>query len=184
VTLVEGEATTMSETIASDASPSDAEERWERFAKWLTDARAMLGLTRSEFSRQVGVSFQTVTHLETVHRMVSGSYRLPNPDDRTMFKLAQGLTRLGRPTQPEELFTMIGGRARERAPVGPLDEEATRRRAGTDARLRRLEEQHEQAMAELARLRRLVEGQPGEADQPGPVPVPDPEAQPRRRAGS
>lgn len=168
-----------------------AEARWEALADWLTKTRSDLGLSRSELARETGVgfqrpiSFQTLTHLETVHRMVSGRYRLPNPQDNTIHQLARTLTRLGRKTEPDELFSMVGGRSRERAPIGPLDEEATRKRAGTDARLRRLEEQHEQAMAEIARLQQLVEGQPpAGADQPGPVPVPSPATPPRRRAGS
>lgn len=96
---------------AAPATPPDDEaaKRWRDFGTWLEQTYLSRGMTRRDLERASGVQYSTLQRLEDGGRREGGVWKLPNPSDATLQKLARFLH-----VPVEEVYERAGGRARER----------------------------------------------------------------------
>jgi transcriptional regulator with XRE-family HTH domain len=134
--------------------PMDRAE-WEAFGKWVDELRKRSGLQVRDLAARAGVSVQWLQEIRQGGRTLYGQWRLPNPKDEALARLARALD-----VPVEEMFARAG---RDAAPSDREAEtsEASAGRDDADAmrRIRELETRITQYQRELAELRELVEGQ-------------------------
>jgi transcriptional regulator with XRE-family HTH domain len=134
---------------------------WEAFGKWVDDLRKRSGLQVRDLATRAGVSVQWLQEIRQGGRTLYGQWRLPNPKDEALARLARALD-----VPMEEMFARAG---RAAAPSDREAETADAASAGRDdaeamRRIRELETRITQYQRELAELRELVEGrQPRQA---------------------
>jgi transcriptional regulator with XRE-family HTH domain len=129
---------------------------WEAFGKWVDELRRRSGLRVRDLAAQAGVSVQWLQEIRQGGRTLYGQWRLPNPKDEALARLARALD-----VPVEEMFARAG---RAAAPSDREAETADAASAGRDdaeamRRIRELETRITQYQRELAELRELVEGQ-------------------------
>jgi transcriptional regulator with XRE-family HTH domain len=129
---------------------------WEAFGKWVDDLRKRSGLQVRDLATRAGVSVQWLQEIRQGGRILYGQWRLPNPKDEALARLARALD-----VPMEELFARAG---RDVAPRDREAETADAASSGRDEaeamrRIRELETRITQYQKELAELRELVEGQ-------------------------
>jgi transcriptional regulator with XRE-family HTH domain len=129
---------------------------WEAFGKWVDDLRKRSGLQVRDLATRAGVSVQWLQEIRQGGRTLYGQWRLPNPKDEALARLARALD-----VPMEEMFARAG---RAAAPSDREAETADAASAGRDdaeamRRIRELETRITQYQKELAELRELVEGQ-------------------------
>jgi transcriptional regulator with XRE-family HTH domain len=121
---------------------------WQAFGEWIESLRKRSGLQVRELAEQTGVSAQWLQEIRHGGRAVYGTWRLPNPKDEALARLARALN-----VPVEEVFA----RARRETPLRWGDQEELAASADDAARLRKLEERVEQQARDLAELRRRLE---------------------------
>jgi transcriptional regulator with XRE-family HTH domain len=129
---------------------------WEAFGKWVDELRRRSGLRVRDLAAQAGVSVQWLQEIRQGGRTLYGQWRLPNPKDEALARLARALD-----VPVEEMFARAG---RDAAPSAREAETADAASTGRDdaeamRRIRELETRITQYQKELAELRELVEGQ-------------------------
>ncbi len=134
---------------------------WQAFGEWVESLRKRSGLPVRELAERAGVSAQWLQELRHGGRAIYGEWRLPNPKDDALARLARALD-----VPVEEMF----GRAGRSAAPSNAEAETTETApgdhgdAGALKRIRELETRLTQYEKELAELRELVEGrQPRQA---------------------
>ena len=129
------------------------EAEWKAFGEWIESVRKRAGLQVRDLADRAGVSVQWLQELRHGGRAVYGTWRLPNPKDEALARLARALA-----IPVEEMFARAG-----REPSTARDEQDPGSPAASDAvRIRELEERVAQQQRELAELRQLLEQQQGE----------------------
>ena len=128
---------------------------WEAFGKWVDDLRKRSGLQVRDLATRAGVSVQWLQEIRQGGRTLYGQWRLPNPKDDALARLARELD-----VPLEEMFARAG---RDAAPSDREAETPDAASAGRDdaeamRRIRELETRITQYQKELAELRELVEG--------------------------
>ncbi len=137
-------------------------EHWRAFGAWL-ETKMAGRYNGSELARASGVGLHTVSDLlRGGRRQPDGSWRVSNPTDATLRKLASTLG-----VAWEEVVAQAGGTHRQRNPDRYADRLATRRdakaaQAGAD-RLGELERQVAELTGQVAEL---VAERRGDADGP------------------
>jgi transcriptional regulator with XRE-family HTH domain len=120
---------------------------WEAFGEWIDSLRKRAGLQVRDLAERAGVSAQWLQELRHGGRAVYGTWRLPNPKDEALARLAWALD-----IPVEEMFARAG-----RQPSAPRDEQSQGSSAASDtARIQELEKRVAQQQRELAELRRLL----------------------------
>ena len=136
-------------TRCADVRRELDEAAWRAFGEWVEELRVRSGLQVGEAAEQAGVSRVWLQEIRKGGRGIPGGWRLPNPKDEALVRLArilnvpaeEMLARAGRGTAPAS-----GGRAG----AGPAGSDAA-------ARIQELEQQVREQERELAELRRLLE---------------------------
>jgi transcriptional regulator with XRE-family HTH domain len=125
---------------AAQPPPDDDEDakRWREFGVWLEQTYLAKGMTRRDLERASGVQYSTLQRLEDGGRREGGEWKLPNPSDATLQKLARFLH-----VPAEELYERAGGRARDRNQG---------RKIARPRRQAELEERLDQVEAQLAEV--------------------------------
>jgi transcriptional regulator with XRE-family HTH domain len=129
---------------------------WEAFGKWVDDLRKRSGLQVRDLAARAGVSVQWLQELRQGGRTLYGQWRLPNPKDDALARLARALD-----VPMEEMFARAGRDAAPRDREAEIADAASSGRDEAEAmrRIRELETRITQYQKELAELRELVEGQ-------------------------
>ena len=123
---------------------------WEAFGEWIESLRKRAGLQVRDLADRAGVSVQWLQELRHGGRAVYGAWRLPNPKDEALARLARALD-----VPVEEMFARAG-----REPPAALGEQDQGTPAASDAaRIQELEERVAQQQRELAELRQLLQQQ-------------------------
>ena len=123
---------------------------WEAFGEWIDGLRKRAGLQVRELAERAEVSAQWLQEIRHGGRAVYGTWRLPNPKDEALARLARALD-----VPVEEVFARAG-----RAPSTSGDGQDQGPSAPDEAsRIRELEQRVAQQQHELAELRRLLEEQ-------------------------
>ena len=127
---------------------------WEAFGEWVETLRKRAGLQVRELAERANVSAQWLQEIRHGGRAVYGEWRLPNPKDEALARLARALD-----APVEEMFARAG-----RAPA-EHDDDQGEDAATSDAaaRIRELEERVDRQQHELAELRQLLERQARQA---------------------
>jgi transcriptional regulator with XRE-family HTH domain len=125
------------------------EAAWRAFGEWVEELRVRSGLQVGEVAEQAGVSRVWLQEIRKGGRGVPGGWRLPNPKDEALVRLARALN-----VPPEEMLARAGRRTATATGSGagtaPASPDAT-------ARIQELEQQLRQQERELTELRRLLE---------------------------
>src|SRR6266567_2309676 len=132
----------------------DRAER-EAFGQWVEDLRKRSGLQVRDLATRAGVSVPGLQGIRQGGRTLYGQWRLPNPKDEALARLARALD-----VPWEEMFARAG---RDAAPSDREAEPSDAASSGRDdaeamRRIRELETRITQYQRELAELRELVEG--------------------------
>jgi transcriptional regulator with XRE-family HTH domain len=126
------------------------ETAWKAFGEWVEDLRVRTGLQVGEVAERAGVSRVWLQEIRNGGRGVPGGWRLPNPRNEALVRLARVLN-----VTPE---TMLARAGRGTAPS--TTEAATQvDDASAAERIRELEERVAQQERELAELRQLLQRQ-------------------------
>lgn len=137
---------------------------WQAFGEWVESLRKRSGLQVRELAERAGVSAQWLQELRHGGRAIYGTWRLPNPKDEALARLARALN-----VPVEEMFARAG---RGGVPPGADEPDASGTAPSDDAerataRLRELEERvarHEQELAELREALQQRQRRAGRAD--------------------
>jgi len=138
---------------------------WQEFGEWVESLRKRSGLQVRALAERAGVSAQWLQELRHGGRAIYGTWRLPNPKDEALARLARALN-----VPVEEMFARAG---RGGVPPGADETDASGGTAPSDdaeratARLRELEERvarHEQELAKLRKLLQQRQRRAGRAD--------------------
>ncbi len=124
---------------------------WQAFGQWVEDLRKNAGLQVNELAERAGVSVMWLQEIRRGGRTVYGRWRLPNPKDEALARLAHALD-----VPVAEMLRRAGRRsASAKEPAEAASE--------SDAeRIRELEERVAQHEHQLAELRKLLRQQPQE----------------------
>jgi len=139
---------------AHPALPPDDDDpagRWRAFGVWLERTYLAKGMTRRDLERASGVQYSTLQRLEDGGRNEAGDWRLPNPSDATLQRLASAL---GVPVA--EVYERAGGRARDRNAGSKI------------ARPRRQQELEDRLATVEAQLAEVLERLGGDEETPEP----------------
>jgi transcriptional regulator with XRE-family HTH domain len=123
---------------------------WEAFGRWVDDLRKRAGLQVRELAERAEVSAQWLQEIRHGGRAVYGTWRLPNPKDEALARLARALD-----VPVEEMFARAG-RAPSTSEGGQDDGSSALDEA---TRIRELEQRVAEQQRELAELRQLLEQQ-------------------------
>ena len=131
------------------------EAAWKAFGEWVEDLRVRSGLQVGEVAERAGVSRPWLQEIRNGGRGVPGGWRLPNPKNESLVRLARVLN-----VPPETLLARAG---RGTTPTtteaaGQVDD------AGAAERIRQLEERVARQEREVAELRQLLQRQAGRED--------------------
>lgn len=131
---------------------------WQAFGAWVESLRKRAGLQVNQLAERAGVSVMWLQEMRRGGRTLYGEWRLPNPKDEALVRLAQALD-----VPAEDMLTRAG---RSVAPASRAVESAEpdlMERA--ESRIRELEQRVAQHEKDLAELRRQLSGQPpGQAE--------------------
>jgi transcriptional regulator with XRE-family HTH domain len=123
---------------------------WKAFGQWVDGLRKRAGLQVRELAERAEVSAQWLQELRHGGRAVYGTWRLPNPKDEALARLARALD-----VPVEEMFARTG-----REPSTHRDGQDQGRPAPDEAtRIQELEQRVAEQQRELAELRQLLEQQ-------------------------
>jgi transcriptional regulator with XRE-family HTH domain len=136
-------------TVSVDVRSEVDEAAWRAFGEWVEELRVRSGLQVGEVAARAGVSRVWLQEIRKGGRGVPGGWRLPNPKDEALVRLARVLN-----VAPEEMLARAG-RSTGGAPGGRADADAASPDA--TARIQELEQQVREQERELAELRRLLE---------------------------
>jgi transcriptional regulator with XRE-family HTH domain len=126
------------------------EAAWKAFGEWVEDLRVRSGLQVGEVAERAGVSRPWLQEIRNGGRGVPGGWRLPNPKNESLVRLARVLN-----VPPETMLTRAGrGAAPRTAEAGAQVDDAD-----AAERIRQLEERVAQQGRELAELRQLLQRQ-------------------------
>jgi transcriptional regulator with XRE-family HTH domain len=131
------------------------EAAWKAFGEWVEDLRVRSGLQVGEVANRAGVSRVWLQEIRNGGRGVPGGWRLPNPKNESLVRLAHTLN-----VSPEDMLARAG---RGTSP-GIAGAETRADDASAAERIRELEERVAQQERELAELRQLLERQARRAD--------------------
>jgi transcriptional regulator with XRE-family HTH domain len=124
------------------------EAAWKAFGEWVEDLRVRTGLQVGEVAERAGVSRVWLQEIRNGGRGVAGGWRLPNPKNEALVRLARVLN-----VPPETMLARAGrGAAPSSAGTGTQVDDA-----GAAERIRELEERVAQQERELAELRQLLQ---------------------------
>jgi transcriptional regulator with XRE-family HTH domain len=155
----------MQVTVRADVRSEVDEQAWRAFGEWVEKLRVRSGLRVGEVAERAGVSRVWLQEIRKGGRGIPGGWRLPNPKDEALARLARALN-----VPVEEMFARAG---RGGVPPSVDEADASGATAPSDdagwatARLRELEErvaQHEQELAELRELLQQRQRRAGRAD--------------------
>jgi transcriptional regulator with XRE-family HTH domain len=126
------------------------EAAWKAFGEWVEDLRVRTGLQVGEVAQRAGVSRVWLQEIRNGGRGVPGGWRLPNPKNDALVRLARALN------VPPETMLARAGRG-----TAPNTAQADTQGDDADAaeRIRELEERVAQQERELAELRQLLQRQ-------------------------
>jgi transcriptional regulator with XRE-family HTH domain len=131
------------------------EATWKAFGQWIEDLRVRTGLQVGEVAERAGVSRVWLQEIRNGGRGVPGGWRLPNPKNDALVRLARALN-----VSPETMLARAGrGTAPSTAEVGAEVDDA---RAAE--RIRELEERVAQQERELGELRELLQRRAKQTD--------------------
>jgi transcriptional regulator with XRE-family HTH domain len=162
--LLRSDFGSISTLYCEDEEPVDKAE-WQAFGEWVESLRKRSGLQVRELAERAEVSAQWLQELRHGGRAIYGTWRLPNPKDEALARLARALN-----VPVEEMFARAG---RDGVPPGADETDTSAGAAeGDDAeratvRLRELEKRvarHEQELAELRELVQQRQQRAGRAD--------------------
>jgi transcriptional regulator with XRE-family HTH domain len=129
---------------------------WQAFGEWVESLRKRSGLQVRELAARAGVSAQWLQEIRHGGRAIYGTWRLPNPKDEALARLAQALD-----VPVDEMFARAG-----RGAVSSTDDAEAQQpapsggdTADADERIRELEDRVAQHERDLAELRQLLEEQ-------------------------
>jgi transcriptional regulator with XRE-family HTH domain len=126
------------------------EAAWKAFGEWIEDLRVRTGLQVGEVAERAGVSRVWLQEIRNGGRGVPGGWRLPNPKNEALVRLARVLN-----VPPETMLTRAGrGAAPSTTEAGAQADDV-----GAAERIRQLEERVAQQERELAELRQLLKRQ-------------------------
>jgi transcriptional regulator with XRE-family HTH domain len=126
------------------------EAAWKAFGEWIEDLRVRSGLQVGEVAERAGVSRPWLQEIRNGGRGVPGGWRLPNPKNESLVRLARVLN-----VPPETMLARAGrGAAPRTAEAGAQVDDAD-----AAERIRQLEERVAQQGRELAELRQLLQRQ-------------------------
>ena len=121
---------------------------WEAFREWVDSLRKRAGLQVRELAARANVSAQWLQEIRHGGRAVYGEWRLPNPKDEALARLARALD-----VSVEEMFARAG-----RASARRDDDQGAASSASDEAaRIQELEESVARQQQELAELRQRLE---------------------------
>jgi transcriptional regulator with XRE-family HTH domain len=123
---------------------------WKAFGEWVEDLRVRTGLQVGEVAERAGVSRVWLQEIRNGGRGVPGGWRLPNPKNEALVRLARVLN-----VTPE---TMLARAGRGTAP-STTEAAAQVDDASAAERIRELEKRVAQQERELAELRQLLQRQ-------------------------
>ena len=135
-------------TASVDVRSGLDEAAWRAFGEWVEELRVRSGLQVGEVAERAGVSRVWLQEMRKGGRGVPGGWRLPNPKDEALVRLARVLN-----VSPEEMLARAG-RSTGGAPGSRADADAASPNAA--ARIQELEQQVREQERELAELRRLL----------------------------
>jgi transcriptional regulator with XRE-family HTH domain len=138
---------------AAGQSPDDPAARWAAFGVWLERTYLANGMTRRDLERASGVQYSTLQRLEDGGRTEGGEWKLPNPSDATLQRLAQALR-----VPPAEVYERAGGRARDRN---------SGRKIAPSRHQREMEERLELVEEQLRKVMEQLNGDDEETPEPG-----------------
>ena len=126
------------------------EAAWKAFGVWVEELRVRTGLQVGEVAERADVSRVWLQEIRNGGRGVPGGWRLPNPKDEALVRVARVLD------VPPETMLARAGRG-----VAPSTAEAGAQvdHTGAAERIRELEERVAQQERELADLRQLIQRQ-------------------------
>jgi transcriptional regulator with XRE-family HTH domain len=128
---------------------------WKAFGQWVEDLRVRTGLQVGEVAERAGVSRVWLQEIRNGGRSVPGGWRLPNPKNDALVRLARALN-----VPPETMLARAG-----RAAAPTTAETGTQADDASAAeRIRELEERVAQQARELAELRQLLQRQASRED--------------------
>jgi transcriptional regulator with XRE-family HTH domain len=131
------------------------EAAWKAFGEWIEDLRVRTGLQVGEVAERAGVSRVWLQEIRNGGRGVPGGWRLPNPKNESLVRLARVLN-----VSPETMLARVGrGAASSTSEAGAEVDDA---RAAE--RIRELEERVAQQERELGELRQLLQRQARQMD--------------------
>jgi transcriptional regulator with XRE-family HTH domain len=136
-------------TSCADVRSEVDEAAWKAFGEWVEELRVRSGLQVGEVAERAGVSRVWLQEIRKGGRGVPGGWRLPNPKDEALVRLARVLN-----VPPEEMLARAGRRAATATGSGASTESAS---SDAAARIQELEQQVRQQERELAEVRRLLE---------------------------
>jgi transcriptional regulator with XRE-family HTH domain len=128
---------------------------WKAFGEWVEDLRVRTGLQVGEVAERAGVSRVWLQEIRNGGRGVPGGWRLPNPKNDALVRLARALN-----VSPGTMLARAGrGMAPSTAEAGAEVGDAS-----ATERIRELEERVAQQERELGELRQLLQRQARQAD--------------------
>jgi transcriptional regulator with XRE-family HTH domain len=138
----------MQGTSCTDVRSEVDQAAWKAFGEWVEELRVRSGLQVGEVADRAGVSRVWLQEIRKGGRGVPGGWRLPNPKDEALVRLARVLN-----VPPEEMLARAGRRTATATGSGAGAESAS---SDAAARIQELEQQVRQQERELAELRRLL----------------------------
>jgi transcriptional regulator with XRE-family HTH domain len=131
------------------------EAAWKAFGEWVEDLRVRTGLQVGEVAERAGVSRVWLQEIRNGGRGVPGGWRLPNPKNDALVRLARALN-----VSPETMLARAGrGTTPSTSEAGAEVEDAN-----AAERIRELEERVAQQERELGELRQLLQRQARQTD--------------------
>jgi transcriptional regulator with XRE-family HTH domain len=123
---------------------------WKAFGEWVEQLRVRSGLQVGEVAERAAVSRVWLQEIRNGGRGVPGGWRLPNPKNEALVRLARVLN-----VPPETMLARAGRDTAASTVEGGTQVDD----AGAAERIRELEEQVAQQERELAELRQLLQRQ-------------------------
>ena len=131
------------------------EAAWKAFGEWVEELRVRTGLQVGEVAERAGVSRVWLQEIRNGGRGVPGGWRLPNPKNEALVRLARALN-----VSPETMLTRAGrGTAPSTTEAGAEVDDAS-----AAERIRELEERVAQQERELGELRELLQRRTRQTD--------------------
>ena len=131
------------------------EAAWKAFGEWVEQLRVRSGLQVGEVAERADVSRVWLQEIRNGGRGVPGGWRLPNPKNEALVRLARVLN-----VPPETMLARAGrGAAPRTAEAGTQADDSS-----AAERIRELEDRVAQQERELAELRQLLKRPAGRED--------------------